>query len=81
VLIIGCLGILLLLHNTLTIGGSFALLARNAGLNLYCQIALGLTSIAFVYVLMHFVDRAAGIILGPAPAQSAESPVDGNDGG
>ena len=81
VLITGCLGVLLLLHNTVTIGGAFAFLARKAGLNLYCQIAFGLTSIAFVYVLMRFVDRAAAVILGPAPAQSAESPADGNDVG
>ena len=81
VLIIGCLGILLLLHNTLTIGGSFALLAKDAGLNLYFQIALGLTSIPFVYVLMRFVDRAAIAILGPVLPPSTRSHADGQHGG
>jgi len=81
VLIVGCLGILLLLHNTLTIGGSFALLAKDAGLNLYFQIALGLTSIPFVYMLMRFVERVATAILGPVLPPSPESHADGQHGG
>jgi hypothetical protein len=78
VLIIGCLGMLLLLHSTLTIGGAFALLARNAGLNLYSQIAVGLTSIPFVYLLMRCVDRAAIAILGPVVPPSARSQAHGS---
>lgn len=76
VLIVGCLGILLLLHNTLTIGGSFALIAKDAGLNLFSQIALGITSIPFVYMLMRFVDRVALAILGPVLPLSAGSQAD-----
>lgn len=80
VLIIGCLGILLLSHNTLTIGGAFALLAKDAGLNFYFQVAIGLTSIPYAYMLMRFVDRAATAILGPV-ATPARSQADGQHEG
>ena len=75
-LIIGCLGMLLLLQNTLTIGGAFAMMAKDAGLNRYLQIAFGSMSIPFVYLVMRFVDRAANAILGPIEPPTARSQSD-----
>ena len=74
--VIGCLGMILLLQNTLTIGGAFALMAKDAGLNKYLQIAFGLISVPFVYLLMRFVDRAANAILGPVESPTVRSQSD-----
>jgi hypothetical protein len=67
---------ILLLQNTLTIGGAFALMAKDAGLNKYLQIAFGLISVPFVYLLMRFVDRAANAILGPVESPTVRSQSD-----
>lgn len=76
VLIIGCLGMLLLMHNTLTIGGAFALMAKDAGLNRFLQVAFGFMSIPFVYLLTRFVDGAANVILGPLESTTEGSKPD-----
>jgi hypothetical protein len=51
-------------------------MAKDAGLNKYLQIAFGLISVPFVYLLMRFVDRAANAILGPVESPTVRSQSD-----